>query len=143
MPCKITNEDTLHLPYLIFIRYYHARLVINRHLYGPTHGVSINKFNKRAKSVQDLFGVTITMSHHASIVDDNLLVSSIMLMSHEVTQLHFDAASMNGLNQSAHMLACENRTRPASLPLSFLNSKQVHPAPSDVAKEHAAHVRSA
>jgi hypothetical protein len=82
MPCKITNEDTLHLPYLIFIRYYHARLVINRHLYGPTHGVSINKFNKRAKSVQDLFGVTITMSHHASIVDDNLLVSSIMLMSH-------------------------------------------------------------
>jgi hypothetical protein len=42
MPCKTTNEDTLHLPYLIFIQYYHARLVINHHLYGPTHGVSIN-----------------------------------------------------------------------------------------------------
>jgi hypothetical protein len=54
MPCKITNEDTLRLPYLIFIRYYHARLVMNRHLYGSTHGVSINK----------------------------LLVSSTMLMSH-------------------------------------------------------------
>jgi hypothetical protein len=54
MPCKTTNEDTLHFPYLISIRYYHARLVMNRHLYGSTHGVSINK----------------------------LLVSSTMLMSH-------------------------------------------------------------
>jgi hypothetical protein len=81
MPCKTTNEDTLHLPYLISIRYYHARLVMNRHLYGPTHGVSTNKFNKRAKSVGNPFGVTITVSHHASIVDDKLLVSSTMLMS--------------------------------------------------------------
>jgi hypothetical protein len=81
MPCKITNEDTLHLLYLIFIRYYHARLIMNRHLYGPTHSVSINKFNKQAKTVEDAFGVTITVSHHASIVDDKLLVSSTMLMS--------------------------------------------------------------
>jgi hypothetical protein len=82
MPCKITNEDTLHLPYLIFIRCYHARLVMNRHLYGPPHGVSTNKFNKRAKTVKDPFGVTITVSHHAFIVDDKLLVSSTMLVSH-------------------------------------------------------------
>jgi hypothetical protein len=82
MPCKITNEDTLHLPYLIFIQYYHARLVINRHLYGSTHGVSIEKFNKRAKTVEDAFGVIITVSHHASIVDDNLLVSSTIVISH-------------------------------------------------------------
>jgi hypothetical protein len=54
---------------------------MNRHLYGPTHGVSTNKFNKRAKSVGNPFGVTITVSHHASIVDDKLLVSSTMLMS--------------------------------------------------------------
>jgi hypothetical protein len=82
MPCKTTNEDTLHLPYLIFIRYYHARLVMNRHLYGPTHCVSINKFNKRARTVEDAFRVTITVSHHSCIVDDKLLVSSTMLMSH-------------------------------------------------------------
>jgi hypothetical protein len=55
---------------------------MNRHLYGSTHGVSINKFNKRAKTVEDPFGVTITVSHHASIVDDKLLVSSTMIMSH-------------------------------------------------------------
>jgi hypothetical protein len=42
-----------------------------------------------------------------------------------VTQLHFDAASINGPDPSAHTLACENRTRPASRPLSSLNSKQV------------------
>jgi hypothetical protein len=63
----------------------------------------------------------MTVSHHASIVDDNLLVSSTMIMSHP----RGDAASMNGPDKSAHISACENRTRPASLPLSFLNSKQV------------------
>jgi hypothetical protein len=45
--------------------------------------------------------------------------------THEATQLHFDAASTNGPDQSAHILACESRTRPASLPFNFLNSKQV------------------
>jgi hypothetical protein len=128
MPCKTTNEDTLHFPYLISIRYYHARLVMNRHLYGPTHGVSTNKFNKRAKSVGNPFGVTITVSHHASIVDDKLLVSSSMIMSHP----RGDAASFRR--------SIDQRPRPVCAHISMRKSHSPGLAPAQLPKLEASSI---
>jgi hypothetical protein len=90
MPGKRYFEDTLYLAYVKFMPYYHARLVMKRHLYGSTHGLPIEKIEKRAESYRDSDGVMTVLSQQARIVNGRLLVPSIMTVSHP----RGDAASL-------------------------------------------------
>ena len=65
-----------------FIQYHHARLVMNRHFYGPTHGLSLRIFKTRDRFYDQFFGVTDSASTCAHIVDNKLLVSSTKTFSH-------------------------------------------------------------
>jgi hypothetical protein len=67
------------------------------------HAWLVNKFDKRAETLRDSHGVIITVSHHARIVDDILLVSSSMTVSHP----RGDAASLRrSINETYGRTVC-------------------------------------
>jgi hypothetical protein len=83
MTCKRGGDgDRLYFPHINYIPYFHARLIMNRHFYGPTHGPPVKKIEGRALSFHHLHGFVEKASQHARIVDDHLLVSSAITMYH-------------------------------------------------------------
>jgi hypothetical protein len=82
MPCKRSGLDRLYLPHVHSIPYYYARLVMNRHLYGPTHGPPITKLEERADSLYYSNGVVKTVTQHARIINGQLYILSVISMSH-------------------------------------------------------------
>jgi len=83
LPCeKPFERNYLLLPYACYIPYHHARLVMNRHFYGRTHGLPLHKLEDRVRMHSPSTRVTDSESLHARIVDDKLLVLSIKTMSH-------------------------------------------------------------
>lgn len=82
MPCKESIHNVLFFPQTRPIPYYQARLVMNRHLYGPTHGPPLHKLGARTRSYCLSDGFVRSSSQHARIVDDQLLVLSVESMSH-------------------------------------------------------------
>lgn len=82
MSCKRSRNNRLFLLGTFHIPYYYARLVMDRHFYGPAHGPPPQKLKERAHSYYYSDGVVNSVSQHARIVDDRLLVLSVMSMSH-------------------------------------------------------------
>jgi hypothetical protein len=78
--CKRSYHLFLGSP--LDVRYYYARLVMNRHFYGSTHGPPAHILGDRAFSHRHTDGVVESVSKHARIVDDQLLMLSVRSMSH-------------------------------------------------------------
>jgi hypothetical protein len=81
MPCKVNLDNHLFFPTNCHIPYYYARLVMNRHFYGPAHGPPVHQLEKRTRSDNYPDGVAVSVSQHARIVDDQLLVLTVISMS--------------------------------------------------------------
>ena len=83
LPCK---PHLLHnfsdFPLTCYIPYPHARLVMNRHFYGPTHGLALHKLENRVWRNCPVSRVTNSETLYARIVDDKLLVLSVKTMHH-------------------------------------------------------------
>lgn len=116
LPCKPYLFDTFYLPPLDLIPYYHARLVMNRHLYGSTHGPPISIFNLRTGSLQDYtYGVMTTITRNARIVEDRLLVLLDITMSHPRAEI---ASLQCSIDEHYRSLVCPHigMRPPAQLP---------------------------
>jgi hypothetical protein len=81
MPCKETIDNHLVHPPTCHIPYYVARLVMNRHFYGPKHGPPAHILEDRNR-LYHADGVVNSVSQHARIVDDQLLVLTVISSSH-------------------------------------------------------------
>lgn len=105
MPCKRSLDNHLFLPITCHIPYYYARLVMNRHFYGPTHGPPSHKLKERARFYYS-DGVVESVSQHARIVDDQLLVLFVKSISHS----RGDSTSLRShINSMGHSV-CEHLT---------------------------------
>ena len=62
MHCKRSAHSYPFLPATHSIACYHARLIMNRHFYGPTHGPSLHNLERRARSYYHADGVVESMS---------------------------------------------------------------------------------
>ena len=82
LPCKRDPDNHLPLPTHHYIPYYHARLVMNRHLYGYKHGLPLRVLNEPVGTRRSREGVESSISHHARIVKDQLLIMTVMSMVH-------------------------------------------------------------
>lgn len=96
LPCKWDPHKQLFLVLTCHIPYFHARLVMNRHFYGPNHGVPLHIFNNRAQSYTRWDEITISESQHAHIFNDQLLLMTGMSYAHAkgdavALRLHIDS----------------------------------------------------
>lgn len=82
LPCKRHSDNHPILPRYHQIPYYHARLVMNRHLYGYKHGLPLRVLNEPVHTSRGLEGVESSISHHARIVKNQLLIMTVMSMVH-------------------------------------------------------------
>ncbi|KAK1758994.1 hypothetical protein QBC47DRAFT_292864 [Echria macrotheca] len=69
------------LPFRYDLTYTWARLVMNRHLYGPLHGLRAGDIEQANPRVRQAFGVTITDFWTAKIIHNNLYVHGTMVFS--------------------------------------------------------------
>jgi hypothetical protein len=104
--CKRSADNHLFLSFTCHIPYYLARLVMNRHFYGPAHGPPPYKLVKRARSSHHSDGVVKSMSQQARIVDDQLLVLSIGSIFHA----RGDSTSLRSHIDSLGHPVCEHFT---------------------------------
>jgi hypothetical protein len=81
LPCKRGVGTHLYLGFICHIPYYHTRLVMNRHFYGSKHGLPLHVLNRRAQSYSYQDGVVKSVSQHARIFNDQLLVLSVISMT--------------------------------------------------------------
>ncbi|KAL7784669.1 hypothetical protein V8C37DRAFT_413269 [Trichoderma ceciliae] len=102
--CKMMNwfsHFPLSLPYPL------ARVVINRHLYGAAHGVCVDKLADRGEFTSPRCGLTSYREWGARIIDDQLMLSSIIslgpLRDSEGLRATIDA----GLASLCHHLTAE------------------------------------
>jgi hypothetical protein len=65
-----------------FIAYPFARLVVNRHLYGPEHGPDLHHLNCQSKKESIENGTVQHTSRSARIVEGQLLIYTSMSLSH-------------------------------------------------------------
>lgn len=82
LPCKRRSDNHLILPRYHQIPYYYARLVMNRHLYGYKHGLPLGVLNEPVRTSGRMEGVESSISHHARIVKNQLLIMTVMSMVH-------------------------------------------------------------
>jgi hypothetical protein len=81
MPCK-RNWDNHILLSRYDTPYYYARLVMNRHFYGPAHGPCPNILDEQNHSYYHSDGIVESVSQQARIVDDQLMVTFVNTMHH-------------------------------------------------------------
>jgi hypothetical protein len=106
MSCKANLNNHLFFPTNCHIPYYYARLVMNRHFYGPAHGPPVHQLEERTRSGRHLDGVVVSVSQHARIVDDQLLVLTVISMSHS----RGDSASLRNRIDSLGHSVCSHLT---------------------------------
>jgi hypothetical protein len=82
LPCKRSLDKHLWLPLTCHISYHHTRLVMNRHLYGSNHGLPLRVLNKQTRSSYHPNGVVTSVTQHARIFNDHLLVLSAISTTH-------------------------------------------------------------
>lgn len=82
MHCKRGVDSYVRLPATFSFPYYHARLIMNRHFYGPKHGPHLHSVEVRAQPWYYPDGVAGHRSQRARIVDDQLLVLSVTSIFH-------------------------------------------------------------
>ncbi|KAF7673569.1 hypothetical protein GT037_008184 [Alternaria burnsii] len=80
LTCK--SLHSLWEPLTCHISYHHTRLVMNRHLYGSNHGLPLRVLNQRTRSSHHPNGVVISVTQHARISNDHLLVLSAISLTH-------------------------------------------------------------
>jgi hypothetical protein len=115
LPCKNSLEKRLyHLP-TCSIPYYHARLVMNRHIYGSKHGLPLNILKNRAHSITHEDGGVCSVSQHARIFKDQLLVLSVITMTH----LRGDSVSLRDRIDEYGWPVCEHLTLSQGYPDSI------------------------
>lgn len=68
-------------PITCCIPYHRARLAMNRHLYGTAHGIPSSDVVSQYPDTDAWLGVKFRATWHARIVDDQLLVSSVITIS--------------------------------------------------------------
>lgn len=78
--CRRSN--ILFLPVTHFVPYYYARLVMNRHFCGPSHGPYIKIIEDRGSSVNHADGCVESSSQHARVIEDQLTVKSAISLWH-------------------------------------------------------------
>ncbi|KAF1950756.1 hypothetical protein CC80DRAFT_554111 [Byssothecium circinans] len=105
LPCQESLKHCLFLPYKCDIPYHHARLVMNRHFYGPSHGLPPHKLEKRICFTSS-GGVTDSESLRARIVDDKLLVLLVRTLYHS----RGDSKTLRGYVDSRGNSACKHLT---------------------------------
>jgi hypothetical protein len=76
------RDNRLHFSYNCSLPYYYARLAMNRHFYGPKHGISLRVFKERIQSCYHFDGVVRLECQDARIVNDRLLIKSAVSMWH-------------------------------------------------------------
>lgn len=79
LPCTKGLGKHLYRP---CIPYSHARLIMNRHLYGRAHGLPISQLEDRFSLCCPLSKVTECKDLQARIIDDKLLLLTIITLSH-------------------------------------------------------------
>jgi hypothetical protein len=82
LPCNYNLKNHLYIPFICHIPYHHARLVMNRHLYGSKHGLPLQVLNERDKSIRYSDGVVKSVSQEARIFNNQLLVLSVISLRH-------------------------------------------------------------
>lgn len=80
LPCQQRTEteswSSVHFPYHI------ARLIMNRHLYGPAHGLHLSKIECRNHGLCSNHQVEVHETTQARIIDDKLLLMVTRTLSH-------------------------------------------------------------
>jgi hypothetical protein len=100
-PCK---EEINYYPFpthFYEIPYHYARVVMNRHLYGPEHGPSLTKLTERIRESCFCYkGLSNSVTQEARIVDDQLLILSLISWSHSKGDSKFLKDRMNFVGHS-------------------------------------------
>jgi hypothetical protein len=108
MPC--TLRDTLIFTYTCWIPYHLARLLMNRHFNGSAHGPPLHKIEDKTP----LYGFSHksigSQSTHARIIDDRLLVSSVLTIQGEPKALR-TYTDLNGSKICEHLFLSEGILR--------------------------------
>lgn len=77
---RLLRRSTFATPFTCYIPYHHARLIINRHLYGPTYGLTLRNFEGNFQSQSILYRVKFHETTRLRIVDDRLLILTTRTM---------------------------------------------------------------
>lgn len=97
------NSITCYMPY------YYARLLMNRHLYGRDHGPPLHVLNRPTKTyLYPDDEVTVSLSQHARILNQQLLIRSTMSMTHRRGDI---AVLRNHINRHRHSLCFHLKLR--------------------------------
>ena len=78
---KCHYTECFKSPSWCFVPYYAARLAMNRHLYGPAHGITLSRLRPDSFRYKSRLGVKFSETWDLRIVDDRLLMSSVVTMS--------------------------------------------------------------
>lgn len=83
-PCEQQElrRHVLGLSLTCYIPYHQARLVMNRHLYGPSHGMPVRTLDRQFRFKSPPYGVTVSENLSARIVDGQLLLLAIQTVFH-------------------------------------------------------------
>lgn len=117
--CK--KRIDLYLSFLLScdIPYHHVRLVMNRHFYGPEHGLPLQALSKRRNYTTLKHRIKCSVSRHACIFNDELLILTALSM----TQLRGDLVSLKSHVEFSGGSICEHLTflqeSPACIPIPF------------------------
>ena len=80
LPCQTSDRNALRaFGIRNKIPYHHVRLVMNRHFYGPSHGLPLKKLEDRCSSTYHP-GIVESSSRHACIIDSKLLLHSVITL---------------------------------------------------------------
>jgi len=113
LPCKQhLSRDFVRLPHTCHIPYHHARLVMNRHFYGPAHGLPLQKFKDRSSVYWRSSGITDSESLLSRIVDDKLVVLAVKTLYHS----RGDSKRLREFIESQGHAACRHLTLATGLP---------------------------
>jgi hypothetical protein len=119
MRCLRCMDSRIYLASSWIIPYECARLVMNQRFYGSTHGPSL-RILEQTDSYSDSFGVRRSFSHTPRIIDDQLLVESVIRVSYskgDPTSLR-DSIERLGPRVCQHITLAKGRSRltPVQLP---------------------------
>lgn len=83
LPCvSDLSKSQVRMSNACRIPYHYARLVMNRHLYGPSHGLSLHKLQNVNLIPSSHSRISETGTLDASILDGQLLLLSIVTLHH-------------------------------------------------------------
>ncbi|EUC40330.1 hypothetical protein COCMIDRAFT_41316 [Bipolaris oryzae ATCC 44560] len=102
-----------------YIPYHYVRLVMNRHVFGPEHGLPLQTLSKRNNYTDHKYGVERSISQHARIFSDELLVLTAVSM----TQLRGDLVLLRSYVEFCGGSICQHLTisqgSPDCIPIQF------------------------